>query len=281
MSKWLFVKLQHILPKLLITQLFGYFASLKAGALTHFVIRRFIKQYNVDMNEALESKPSAFPTFNQFFTRELRPGLRPLANADLICPVDGRISQFGKIQKDQIFQAKGKSYSLNALLGGKDKTAVQYENGLFATVYLSPKDYHRIHMPCDGKLVSMSLVPGALFSVNPTTVEGVDALFARNERLVCHFESPNGPFVLILVGATIVGSIATVWHGVVNQKRGSEVKTWTYENQDISLKKGDEMGRFLLGSTIILLTPPNTMAFNPSWEPMKLVKLGEEMLNIK
>ena len=171
------------------------------------------------MGEAAEPDIACYPTFNEFFTRALKPGARPLAEADLVCPVDGAISQFGSIERDQIFQAKGHRYSTTALVGGDAALAAPFDDGHFATLYLSPRDYHRIHMPCDGRLLRMVHVPGELFSVNPTTARGVPGLFARNERVVCLFESSRGPFVLVLVGATIVGSMATVWHGVVSPPR--------------------------------------------------------------
>ena len=173
--------------------------------------------------------------------------MRPIANADLVCPVDGAISQFGRINKHTIFQAKGHEYTTQALLGGDAALAEPFLDGSFATLYLSPKDYHRIHMPCDGRLTRMIHVPGDLFSVNPVTAQGVPGLWARNERVVCLFEGPRGPFSLVLVGATIVGSMQTVWHGVVNAKRPGQIREWRYDDQDIVLKQGDEMGRFLLG----------------------------------
>jgi phosphatidylserine decarboxylase len=200
-----------------------------------------------------------------------------VAAADFLCPVDGAISQFGAIERDQIFQAKGHSYSTTSLVGGDRNLAAQFENGSFATLYLSPRDYHRIHMPCDGRLTRMIYVPGALFSVNPTTARGVPGLFARNERVVCVFESANGPFVLTLVGATIVGSMATVWHGVVNPPRPGVIREWRYDEQNIVLKKGEEMGRFLLGSTVVMLFPRNTLTFNPEWTPTRPIRMGEAM----
>lgn len=269
--------LQHILPKQALTQLFGHFAGKQAGSITTSVIRWFINKYQVNMNEAANPDPAAYPTFNEFFTRELKAGARPLANAKLVCPVDGAISQFGAIEKDQIFQAKGKHFTTTALLGGDAALAQQFENGQFATIYLSPKDYHRIHMPCDGRLTEMIYVPGELFSVNPATARGVDALFARNERVVCMFESEFGNFSLVLVGATIVGSMATVWHGVVNPPRSKSVWRKDYRDQDIRIAKGAEMGRFLLGSTVVLLYPKGAPAFNPAWQPAKGVRLGEAM----
>ncbi|MEP6588159.1 MAG: archaetidylserine decarboxylase, partial [Polaromonas sp.] len=223
----------------------------------------------------------SYATFNDFFTRALKPGARPLADADLVCPVDGAISQFGAIEHDQIFQAKGHNYSTTALVGGDAALAAHYQNGHFATIYLSPKDYHRIHMPCDGRLSRMIYVPGELFSVNPVTARGVPGLFARNERVVCVFESARGPFVLALVGATIVGSMATVWHGVVNPPRGKVVREWRYPaspgQPEVFLKQGEEMGRFLLGSTVVLLFPKGPLRFNPDWVPGRGVRLGEAM----
>jgi phosphatidylserine decarboxylase len=203
--------------------------------------------------------------------------VRPIAVEELVCPVDGAISQFGAIERDQIFQAKGHSYSTTALVGGDAALAAQFDDGSFATLYLSPKDYHRVHMPCDGRLLRMIHVPGALFSVNPLTARGVPGLFARNERVVCLFEGSRGPFVLALVGATIVGSMATVWHGVVNPPRVSRMREWRYEGDAVTLKKGDEMGRFLLGSTVVMLFPAPRLAFNPGWCPEGAVRLGEPM----
>ncbi len=277
MSERLFIQLQHLLPKLLITRLLGMFARRRCGALTQWAIRRFIARYNVNMAEAVQTEPGAYATFNDFFTRALRPGARPLATARLVCPVDGAISQFGRIERDQIFQAKGKSFSSSALLAGNEELARRFDDGLFATLYLSPRDYHRIHMPCDGRLVSMRYVPGELYSVNPATARAIDALFARNERVVCDFDSPHGPFALVLVGATIVGSIATAWHGVVNPPRSPSVRHWDYRDKNVTLKQGEEMGRFLLGSTVVLLFPQGPLQFNPDWAPTRAVHLGEAM----
>jgi phosphatidylserine decarboxylase len=271
------VLLQYILPKQALTIFAGKVAGTRGGALTTRLIKWFVGRYKVNMAEAANSDISSYPTFNEFFTRALRSDARPLAAADFICPVDGAISQFGAIEKDQLFQAKGHTYSTTALVGGDSKVAAQFQDGHFATIYLSPKDYHRIHMPCDGKLTRMIYVPGDLFSVNPVTARGVPGLFARNERVVCVFDTANGPFVLTLVGATIVGSMATVWHGVVNPPRSREVREWTYDTQNIMLKKGDEMGRFLLGSTVVMLFPKNTLQFNAQWLPALPVRMGELM----
>ena len=277
MSDRLAVLLQYLLPKQALTVLAGRLAHTEAGSLTTSVIRWFVSHYAVDMAEAANPAIESYKSFNQFFTRPLREDARPLADADLLCPVDGAISQFGPIERDQIFQAKGHRYSTTVLVGGDRALATQFENGTFATVYLSPRDYHRIHMPCDGRLLRMVYIPGALFSVNPVTARGVPGLFARNERVVCVFNSAVGPFVLTLVGATIVGSMATVWHGTVNPPRPGQLREWRYDSQQIVLKKGEEMGRFMLGSTVVLLFPKDTVELNPLWSPARPVRMGEAM----
>jgi phosphatidylserine decarboxylase len=232
------------------------------------------------MREALDPEITSYSSFNEFFTRSLKEGARPLADADFVCPVDGAISQFGAIDDHHILQAKGHRFTTTELVGGDAALGAQFRHGSFANLYLSPKDYHRLHMPCDGRLTRMIYVPGALFSVNPITARGVPKLFARNERVVCVFESPkHGTFTMVLVGATIVGSIATVWHGVVNPKRTNKVSEWNFAEQLIVLKQGEEMGRFLLGSTIVMLFEPNTIVFNEDWRPERLVRLGERMGN--
>lgn len=274
---------QYVLPKGALTSLAGRGASARAGKLTTNFIEWFVRRYKVDMSEAANPDIASYPSFNEFFTRALKPGARPLAQADLVCPVDGAISQFGPLERDLVFQAKGHRYTTTALVGGDAALATQFDHGHFATLYLSPRDYHRIHMPCDGKLLRMIHVPGDLFSVNPTTARGVPNLFARNERVVCVFEGLRGPFVLVLVGATIVGSMATVWHGVVNPPRVKQVREWRYPanagDKPVLLKQGEEMGRFLLGSTVVMLFPKGELAFNPTWQPGGAIRLGEAMAN--
>ena len=271
------VSLQYVLPKIALTAFGGKIAGAKAGNLTTRLIHWFVGRYGVNMSEAANANIASYASFNEFFTRALRDGARPLAKADFVCPVDGSISQFGAINRDQIFQAKGHAYSTTALVGGDAALAAQYQDGSFATLYLSPKDYHRVHMPCDGRLTRMIHVPGDLFSVNPVTARGVPGLIARNERVVCVFSGADGPFVLVLVGATIVGSMATVWHGVVNPPRSRNIREWTYEDPQVSLKKGDEMGRFLLGSTVVVVLPKGAIAFNGNWAPEVGVCMGENM----
>jgi len=268
---------QYLLPKRALTAAAGALASIRGGALCHAVIRRFIARYGVDMTEAADARVEAYASFNEFFTRSLKPGARPLADATWLCPVDGAISQCGPIAGEQIFQAKGHHYSSRALVGGDAQLAALFNDGAFATLYLSPKDYHRIHMPCAGALKRMIHVPGELFSVNPLTARGVPGLFARNERVVCVFDSVHGPFVLALVGATIVGSMATVWHGVVNPPRPGTVREWTYGEDQVVLARGAEMGRFLLGSTVVLLFPKDTLRFNPQWAPGRAIRMGQAM----
>ncbi len=268
---------QTLLPKKALTALAGRLAAAPNGVWSQALIRWFIKRYQVNMTEAANGDPGSYRSFNDFFTRALRDGARPLAQSDLICPVDGRVSQFGRIEQGRIFQAKGHHYNLAALLGGTPEPMDVFAHGCFATLYLSPSDYHRIHMPCAGRLMAMSYVPGELFSVNPASVSAVPGLFARNERLVCFFASAQGDFVMVLVGATIVGSIATVWHGIVNATHPAAVKHWDYRAQQIHLQQGQEMGRFLLGSTVLLLLANDGLRFNPDWQPGCTIRMGQAM----
>ncbi|MCI1191807.1 archaetidylserine decarboxylase [Calidifontimicrobium sp. SYSU G02091] len=277
MSDRLAVLAQHLLPKLALTRLMGRLADAEAGAATTAVIRWFVRRYGVDLTEAAQPDAAAYRTFNAFFTRALKPGVRPLADAAWICPVDGAISQFGALDGERLVQAKGHDYTATALLGGDAGLARRFHGGHFATLYLSPKDYHRIHMPADGRLRAMTHVPGSLYSVNPTTARALPGLFARNERVVCVFDGATGPFVMVLVGATVVGSMATVWHGVVNPPRPRTVRRWTYGDDAPRLRQGDEMGRFLLGSTVVVLLPPGPLAFNPQWAPGRPIRMGEAM----
>ena len=275
-----FVLSQYLMPNQAMTALGGVVAGARGGAVTQAIIRRFVKRFGVNMAEAAQVEIGAYATFNEFFTRALAAGVRPIARADLVCPVDGAISAFGAIERDRIFQAKGHRYSSAALLGGDAALAGQFEDGHFATLYLSPKDYHRIHMPCAGRLLRMLHVPGALFSVNPATAQAVPGLFARNERVVCIFETKFGLLALVLVGATIVGSMATAWQGVVNPPRSSALREWRYADREIHLAQGEEMGRFLLGSTVVMLWPKLPLRFNSQWHPGGAVRLGQAMAQL-
>jgi len=278
MSDGLKILVQHLLPKRSLTGLAGRVARARGGAMTTRLIRWFVRKYGVDMREAQDPDVAGYASFNDFFSRPLRAGARPLADADFVSPVDGAISQFGAIDDHHMLQAKGHLFTTTALLGGDAELAGRFRHGSFANLYLSPRDYHRLHMPCDGRLVRMVYVPGTLFSVNPVTARGVANLFARNERVVCVFDSPaHGTFVMVLVGATIVGSMATVWHGIVNGKRPGRMAEWRYDDQAIHLRKGEEMGRFLLGSTIVMLFEKGAITFNPAWAPERPVRLGEAM----
>ncbi len=283
MSDRLAVLPQYLLPKQALTLLAGAVARHQGGAFTTALIRRFVARYGVNMAEAAEPRIDAYASFNDFFTRALNADARPLASAPLLCPVDGAISQFGPVRQGQVFQAKGHQYSTTALVGGDTALAAPFADGAFATLYLSPRDYHRIHMPCAGTLRRMLHVPGDLFSVNPTTARGVPGLFARNERVVCRFDDDAGrPFVLVLVGATIVGSMATVWHGLVNPPRPGTVRDWRYDEQPVRLAQGAEMGRFLLGSTVVMLftrDQMNGLQFNPAWAPGGAIRMGEAMVS--
>jgi phosphatidylserine decarboxylase len=281
MSDELAVRLQYLLPKQALTSFAGFVAGARGGALTTALIRWFVRRYGVNMAEAAIPDPAGYASFNEFFTRALKADARPLAQADLLSPVDGAISQFGAIDGERIFQAKGHVYTATALVGGDAALAARFHGGHFATLYLSPKDYHRIHMPCAGRLLRMIHVPGALFSVNPATARGVPGLFARNERVVCLFEGADGaPFVLVLVGATIVGSMATVWHGLVNPPRPGSLREWSYAESRPELGRGAEMGRFLLGSTVVMLFPPGPLRFNPAWAPGGAIRMGEAMASL-
>ena len=274
---------QYLLPKHLISRLTGKLAAAKAGKLTTILIKLFIAKYKINMDEAKHSDPAYFKTFNDFFTRELRDGIRPLieGNENLIIPVDGQISQLGEIKAGRIFQAKGRDFSLRELLGGRDDFATPFENGLFSTIYLAPCDYHRIHMPIAGKLEKMAFIPGDLFSVNPLTAENVPNLFARNERAVAIFSTAIGPMAMVLVGATIVASIETVWGGTLKATTNKAIQYWDYKDQEITLEKGDELGRFKLGSTIVALFPKETVNFAETLQPGSPTHLGELFATIE
>lgn len=278
------VAFQYIMPQLYLTQLAGWFAKQKWGAVTHFVIKAFAKKYNVDMSEAKKENFSDYESFNQFFIRELKDDARKInENPTALClPADGRVSQIGHIDDERLLQAKGHFFSLSDLLAGDEELVNTFKNGEFATIYLSPRDYHRVHMPCDATLRKMIYVPGDLFSVNPFLAEHVPNLFARNERVICVFDTAFGPMVQILVGATITASMSTVWAGVINPPRTGEIKVWTYqEDNAIKLTKGQEMGAFQLGSTVINLFPANSVTLAEHLEVDVPVRMGEILATMK
>lgn len=281
MLDWLKVNLQYVTPKHLLSRLVGKLAEAEMGSVTTFFVKAFIKQYNVDMSEALHEEPEHYRSFNKFFTRPLKPEARTIDENDdvLIHAVDGTVSQFGDIHSDSIFQAKGHDFSLTTLLGGKPDVAAPFKNGKFATIYLAPRDYHRIHMPVEGTLTDMLYVPGELFSVNPLTAQNIPGLFARNERVVALFDTPVGKMAMVLVGATIVASIETVWAGTVTPPAGKNVQHWSYEKDSeaaVFLEKGAELGRFKLGSTIVVCFEKDMINFE-DLAPGMVTRLGEPM----
>jgi phosphatidylserine decarboxylase len=256
----LFVFMQYLIPQHSLSRLVGWFASTKIEWIKTTFITKFAAKYQVNMDEAQNSDLSSYASFNEFFTRPLKDGARPIADSALVSPADGAVSQLGKIELGRCFQAKGRDFGVTELLGGDSDRAQPFLNGDFTTIYLSPKDYHRVHMPCAGTLKETVYVPGDLFSVNPTTAQGVDGLFARNERLVCMFETEYGPMAMVLVGAMIVAGIETVWSGQVCPLP-KEAQVQDFSQGEIKLEKGEEMGRFKLGSTVILCFPEDCIDF--------------------
>lgn len=255
MNDKLFIKLQHWVPQHALSRIIGKIANSHNSFIKNTFIEWFIKRYQVDMSLAAEENPRAYACFNDFFTRALKPGIRPICREPIaiVCPADGAVSQLGKIKNGRIFQAKGQDYSVEELLGGDTALAQEFADGDFATVYLSPKDYHRVHMPYGGKLRTMVSIPGDLFSVNTVTAENVERLFSRNERIAAIFDTDIGPMAVVLVGAMIVAGIETVWDGQLAPMGSREIATSNYPYQNIVLAKGDEMGRFKLGSTAVIL----------------------------
>lgn len=274
-----FILLQKCLPKHLLTRVFGFFAERRIPFLTPFIIRRFAKHYGVDMSLAKREDLMAYRTFNEFFTRPLKDSARPnqAEEGEWMCPVDGSISQLGAIENQKLFQAKNHHYDLDALFGGYSDAALPFSKGHFCTIYLSPKDYHRIHMPCAGQLKQMIHVPGKLYSVNPVTVAGVPNLFAINERVIAIFDTEQGPMAMVFVGATIVGSIETVWSGVVTPPSCRTPNYWTYDEEAPRFEQGDEIGRFKLGSTVIVLLGQEQISWASQWAAEKTVVMGEVM----
>jgi len=275
----LFLLLQRLVPQHALSRLTGHLAHATGPRwLREWVIRRFVAHYGVDLSEAEHSSPGAYDSFNAFFTRALNDAARPLCASGIACPADGVVSECGEIDGDRLLQAKGRSYTLGALLAHDTVRQDAFRDGSFLTVYLSPRDYHRVHMPLDGQLVASAYVPGELFSVNATTAAGVDGLFARNERHISYFDTPRGPMALVLVGAMIVAGIETVWAGpVAPRQRRVERLDHGATPQPILLSRGAEMGRFYLGSTVILLLPPGVASWNDHLGAGAAVRLGEQL----
>lgn len=274
------IAFQYVMPHFGLTRAAGWLAEKEWGAFTHFVIKQFAKAYKVNFDEAEKSSPSDYKSFNEFFIRPLKAGVRPIVDGDnaLCLPADGRVSESGKIEDNRLLQAKGHYFTLETLLANDLELAEQFKDGDFITTYLSPRDYHRVHMPCDGTLRKMIYVPGELFSVNPFLAQHVPNLFARNERLICVFDTEFGTMVQILVGATITASMSTVWAGVVNPPRAKDVTVKEYPTDGesvIRLKKGEEMGAFRLGSTVINLFPKNSVTLDGRLTAGEVTKMGE------
>ena len=275
----IFIIFQHIVPQHLLSRCTGWLAQLRGPQwLKNVVIRLFVRHFRVDMSEAQEPDYTRYANFNAFFTRALREGARPIAEADVVCPADGAISQLGDIRQGMCFQAKGRYFSTRELLGGDLARSNAYDGGHFATIYLSPRDYHRVHMPVAGRLTATSYIPGKLFSVNGTTADNVDRLFARNERLVCHFETEHGPMAMVLVGAMVVAGIETVWSGqVAPPPKRPLVTDYQSAPAPVDLAQGEEMGRFKLGSTVILLFPAATIGWDEKYVAGSGTRLGESL----
>ena len=273
----LFVALQRVLPKHALSRLIARAAQSKRPWLKNYLIQQAIKSFSIDMSEAEFGDINHYTTFNEFFTRPLKQGVRPVdqSNSSIVSPADGAVSQAGKIDNNRLIQAKGVDYSAARLLGSSVEAEL-FNNGEFATIYLSPRDYHRVHMPCDGRLLSARYIPGELFSVNEMTAEGLPNLFARNERLVCHFDSDNGPFVVIFVGAMLVAGIETVWHGFY-QPNPELIQETDYSQKNLRFSKGEEIGRFKFGSTVILLFPEHAMSWSDNMTPKSVLRMGEKV----
>jgi len=270
---------QYILPHHPLSRLMGKLTHSENKTWKNLFIRQIVRHYGVNMDEAMDSDINTYPSFNHFFTRALKPDARSIANnpSDIACPADGAVSQSGTITEGNIIQAKGKSYTAVDLLGGDEQRAAPFKKGQFTTIYLSPKDYHRLHMPLDGTLKEMIHIPGRLFSVNAATANSVPRLFARNERVVTLFDTEAGPMALVLVGAIFVASIETVWHGEVTPPTAKNIQTWHYSDNAPQLKRGEELGRFNMGSTIIALFGEDVIHWKNDFSAGKTVQLGEKI----
>lgn len=270
--------IQYILPQKCLSRFVGWLARREWGGLIQLWLRWFVKHYRVNMAEAANPDLAYYPSFNQFFTRELAEEARPMADALVVSPVDATVSALGPLTKGQLLQAKGHYYSLAALLASKI-WATQFVGGSFLTAYLSPRDYHRIHMPVAGRLREMTYVPGKLFSVNQQAVDGIPDLFAKNERVIAYFDTEYGPMAMVLVGAMLVGQMEVVWQGTVNAHHESMMQTWVYDDQEIRLAQGEEMGRFNMGSTVILLFNHEAMIWDENWRIADAMQLGQALVS--
>lgn len=270
--------LQYCVPQHCFSRLFGHLLNSQNKWLKNRLIRKFIAHYSVNMDEVAQPELDAYPCFNAFFTRKLKKGARPLVSSPeaIASPADGVVAQIGIARHDQLIQAKGHLFSLQDLLGGDATTAQPFINGPYATIYLGPSDYHRVHMPITGTLKQMIYIPGKLFSVNTDTVNDVSNIFSRNERVICIFHTKIGPMAVIMVGAIFVGSMAVAWDGVITPNRYTEKTVWSYEDKPpIHLARGDEMGYFLTGSTVITLFEQNRMHWQSSWQSNLAIKMGQ------
>jgi phosphatidylserine decarboxylase len=278
----LFIFLQKCLPQHLLSRLSAFFANNKYPPLKNILIKMAIKKVNISLKYAKKKNIDDYKTFNEFFTRELDEHERPISNEKnaFISPADGVLSQFGKIENGNLIQAKGKLFTLSSLLGENKKMCENFANGSFFTIYLSPSDYHRVHIPFDGKLIHMTFIPGKLFSVNKITTEGIDQVFSRNERVICYFDTEFGVMAVIFVGALLVASVITKWHGIVAPSYHSEIKEWDYSSSNISYIKGQEIGHFQFGSTIICCTPKESIQFTQDTPITSSIKMGETIAQV-
>lgn len=273
---------QYLLPHHLLSRGVHWLARRRWRPFRLWLIRRFIRRFGVDLSEARITDEREFEHFNAFFTRALKPGARPIEGEEdtLACPVDGTVSQAGAIDPDgRLFQAKGRQYSVHELLGGRNEEAARYAGGIFVTIYLAPKNYHRIHMPLAGRLLKTCHVPGRIFSVNPPTTRAIPRLFARNERVVADFDGAAGPWALVMVGAMLVSSMETVWAGEITPPTRSAVHSWSAGESTgpTEFRRGEEMGRFNMGSTVILLFPPDAVQLDESVEAGAVVRMGQSL----
>ncbi len=269
--------MQHLTPLSTLTYLSAKLTDAKSGGLTQFMIKSFIKEFHIDLSECADPDPTHYETFNSFFTRPLKEGARPISSGALVCPADGTLGQIGKVTAGRLIQAKGIDYSLISLVGGLHEDAERFQQGWYATVYLSPSNYHRVHIPCDGTLIKTVHIPGRLFPVGRRNIAHMPDLYTKNERLVCFFKGQYGTFAVIFVGAALVGSIATVWGGTVVRRRNIEVTYFKDAPEPLTFKKGAEIGLFKYGSTVITLWEPQAPAPRADLTLMQTMRMGQDL----